>query len=190
MARIYTRTGDDGTTGLGSGERVSKSSLRIDAYGCVDELNSHLGRARADGLVGELETLVAEVQESLFVLGAELAAARRRGGGEEARLEIEEPSVRALEAAIDRLEAELEPLKHFILPAGSSGATQLHVARTVCRRAERAVVRLDAEEAVRSEAVRYLNRLSDLLFVMARYENARRGVEDVVWSPGPPRRRT
>ncbi|MGH9380261.1 MAG: cob(I)yrinic acid a,c-diamide adenosyltransferase [Thermoanaerobaculia bacterium] len=180
MARIYTRSGDDGSTGLGTGERVSKADLRIEAYGTVDELNSHLGRARVQELSPAVETLLAEVQGELFVLGAELAAAR---SGDRLELRIEQAAVDELEAAIDRFQEELEPLRHFILPGGTAAAAELHVARTVCRRAERGLVRLGAAEEVRPEAIRYLNRLSDLLFVLARYENAKAGVADVPWHP-------
>lgn len=184
MARIYTRSGDDGSTGLGSGERVSKADLRIEAYGTVDELNSHLGRVRAQQIDPRVDELLARVQAELFVLGAELAAARERQGRTE--LQIEEAAVGDLEATIDRLQEDLEPLRHFILPGGTAAAAELHVARTVCRRAERGLVRLGAAERVRPEAMRYLNRLSDLLFVMARHENARAGVADVPWQPTQP----
>lgn len=183
MARIYTRSGDDGSTGLGSGERVSKADLRIEAYGTVDELNSHLGRVRTQEVASEVDELLARIQGELFVLGAELAAARERR--ERTELRIEEAAIGDLEAAIDRLQEDLEPLRHFILPGGTAAAAELHVARTVCRRAERGLVRLAAAEEVRPEAMRYLNRLSDLLFVIARHENARAGVADMPWHPPP-----
>jgi cob(I)alamin adenosyltransferase len=172
--------GDDGETGLFGGARVSKASDRVDTYGTVDELNAVLGLARARGLAGELDATVVRVQSELFTLGAELATVP----GKEDKLGIAliaEPQVEALEAAIDAADAALPPLKTFVLPGGSEAAAALHLARTVCRRAERALVALSAREPVRPELVRYLNRLSDLLFTYARRANQLAAVDDVPW---------
>lgn len=181
--KIYTRTGDDGETGLWGGLRVAKDALRIHAYGTVDECNSALGLARASGLPTELDALAAELQSQLFVVGADLATP-----GEAATIpRVGEAEVAVLEEAIDRLESSIEPLKQFILPGGTAAAANLHLARTVCRRAERWVVSLAREEQVNPQASVYLNRLSDLLFVMARSANAAAGVADVPWeSPRRP----
>ncbi len=181
ITKVYTRSGDDGTTGLGGGQRVGKDSLRIEAYGTVDELNSVIGVALASELDGAIEAPLAAIQNELFHLGSDLCILEE----DKARMpvpRIEERHVVALETLMDRLSEELSPLENFILPGGSAGAAQLHVARTVCRRAERLVVALSREEAVGAWTVRYLNRLSDALFVMARYENKRRGVPDVLWN--------
>ncbi len=179
--KIYTRAGDDGTTGtLGPG-RVSKSDPRIEAYGSVDELNAALGVVRAadaaNWLMPDLET----IQRQLFQLGAELATTDVAMLGSLAR--VSDADITALEVTIDRLESELPPLKRFVLPSGAPLAAQLHVARTVCRRAERRVVALAAHAAVESRLARYLNRLGDLLFVMARWCNHRAGAGDVEWHP-------
>lgn len=178
--KIYTKTGDKGETGLFGGARVSKASDRVDAYGEVDELNSVLGLARAQKLDPDTDTLLAQVQSTLFNLGAELAT------DPESKVDVGVPAVQdadiePLEKAIDRCEAELAPLKAFVLPGGSEGAATLHLARTVCRRAERRLVALAADTALRPECIRYLNRLSDLLFVLARYQNHVSGVQDVPW---------
>jgi len=178
--KIYTKTGDGGETGLFGGARVSKAHDRVSAYGDVDELNSTLGWARAAGLPEDVDALLASLQSSLFDVGAELATVPEKR--EKVTLPaIDGARVEALEAAIDRFEEELEPLKTFILPGGTEGAARLHVARTVCRRAERAVVGLGRESEVRDVVLRFLNRLSDLLFVLARLTNARAGTEDVPW---------
>jgi cob(I)alamin adenosyltransferase len=176
--KIYTKTGDTGETGLFGGTRVSKASPRVAAYGDVDELNSALGLARVHRIDDERDALLGTIQIDLFDLGAELAA---RPGKKSAAPQIGDREIERLEAAIDRAEEELAPLTTFILPGGSPGAAHLHLARTVCRRAERAVVGLAAEDAPRPELIRYLNRLSDLLFVLARLANARAGVADVPW---------
>jgi cob(I)alamin adenosyltransferase len=186
LTRIYTRTGDAGETGLGAGGRLPKDHARIEAYGTVDELSSSLGVALAAGLDERLAAEVLRVQNELFHLGADLCVreedktnpdgtTRRPGPRIEAR------HVEALERTIDELNAALEPLANFVLPGGAAGAAHLHVARTVCRRAERLLVTLMREEAVGEHVLPYLNRLSDALFVMARWENRRRGVEDVLW---------
>ncbi len=180
ITRVYTRTGDDGTTGLGGGQRVPKDSLRIAAYGTVDELNSHVGAAVAAGVNEALAGPLAGIQNALFHLGSDLCILQE----EKAKMpvpQIEQRHVDGLEALMDRLSEELPPLENFILPGGCPAAAQLHVARTVCRRAERLVLALSRKEAVGPFTVKYLNRLSDALFVMARHENKRRGVPDVLW---------
>lgn len=180
--KIYTKTGDAGDTGLFGGARVSKADPRVEAYGDVDELNAHLGVARARGLDGDVDELLALIQAKLFDLGAELASAP--GSKASTMPRVSEDDVTHLEQAIDRFEAELEPLKSFILPGGTPAAAALHVCRTVARRAERRVVALTGETELRMEIVRYLNRLSDLFFVLARVENHRAGVADVPWTSG------
>ena len=185
LNRIYTRTGDDGSTALGSGERRPKFDLRIAAYGTVDETNAAIGIARLHlGSEAEVDAILARVQNDLFDLGADLAVPEK-GGGDKQRLRIIDSQVDRLEADIDKLNAELSPLKSFVLPGGAPAAAHLHLARTVCRRAERHVVELAArkDEQVSAPAVHYLNRLSDLLFVAARYVNGR-GSRDVLWVPG------
>lgn len=180
VSRVYTRTGDDGTTGLSGGRRVSKGALRVEVYGTVDELNATIGAAIAAGLDELLLEPLGRIQNELFHLGAKLSISH--GDGEEtAGPRIETSHVESLEALMDRLSEDLSPLENFILPGGSPGAAQLHVARTVCRRAERLAVALCREEQVSEAALAFLNRLSDALFVMARYENARRGEKDVLW---------
>jgi cob(I)alamin adenosyltransferase len=180
--RLYTKTGDDGTTGLFGGARVNKDSDRVDAYGTVDELNAVLGVARAAALPGELDALLSRVQSELFALGAEIACTP----GKEARLAsrpIGAEHIAGLERAIDETDAALPALQNFVLPAGSAGAAALHHARTVCRRAERLVLRAGRADPVRSELVVYLNRLSDLLFALARRANQLAGLPDVPWQP-------
>ena len=178
--RIYTRTGDDGTTGLGTGRRVSKTCLRIAAYGTADELNAHIGAVLAAQPVGELVEPLRRIQGELLCLGADLCVPEA-DKPESPVPEIESRHVEGLEQLIDGLSADLAPLKNFILPGGTPAAAALHVARTVCRRAERAVLTLAESEPVGDEVVRYVNRLSDALFVMARFENTRAGVAEDVW---------
>jgi cob(I)alamin adenosyltransferase len=180
ITKVYTRTGDDGTTGLGSGRRVPKDSLRIDAYGTVDELNSQIGVALAIGLDEEVSHALGAIQNELFHLGSDLCVLEE----EKERLPvpgISESHVLALESLMDRLSAELPPLTNFVLPGGSAGAAQIHVARTICRRAERLVIALSRNERVGRFIVQYLNRLSDALFVMARYDNRKRRVAEPLW---------
>jgi len=180
ITKIYTRGGDDGTTSLGSGKRVPKDSPRIEAYGTVDELSSQIGAALAAGIDDELVPLLAAIQNELFHLGSDLCIPEE----DKQKMpvpQIEEKHVLALETVLDRLTAEVGPLENFILPGGSPAAAQLHVARTVCRRAERLLVALGRDEPIGSETVRYLNRLSDALFVMARFENKQKGVNDSCW---------
>jgi cob(I)alamin adenosyltransferase len=180
ITRVYTRTGDDGTTSLGGGQRVAKDSPRIEAYGTVDELNSQIGAAVAAGLHETLRAPLAAIQNELFHLGSDLCILESDKAKRPAP-KIEERHVHALEEQMDRLSEELPPLENFVLPGGCPGAAALHVARTVCRRAERLVIALSRGEAVGPFTVTYLNRLSDALFVMARYENMKRGVPDVLW---------
>jgi cob(I)alamin adenosyltransferase len=181
ITKVYTRTGDDGTTGLGGGQRVGKDTPRIEAYGTVDELNSVIGVALAAGVNEAIAEPLSGIQNELFHLGSDLCILEE----DKPRLpvpRIEERHVVALEGLMDRLSEELPPLDNFILPGGAPGAAQLHVARTVCRRAERLLIALARTDAVGEWTVRYLNRLSDALFVMARHENKRRGVPDVLWN--------
>jgi cob(I)alamin adenosyltransferase len=180
ITKVYTRKGDDGMTGLGSGQRVRKHSKRIEAYGTVDELSSFLGLAVACGLSPQVAEDLTRIQNELFDLGSDLCVPQ----ADKERIPvsgIEPRHVEALERTIDRLQEVLGPLREFILPGGTQGAAHLHVARTVCRRAERLVVALAEEEAVGPCVVPYLNRLSDLLFVLARAENHARGQGDVFW---------
>jgi cob(I)alamin adenosyltransferase len=187
--RIYTRTGDRGETGLFGGGRVRKDDARVEAYGDVDELNSVLGVAVAalerEG-AGEVALGLRRIQSDLFTVGANLATpAPEDGGRASAHVPALEPArVEELERWIDRAEEELAPLKQFVLPGGSEAAAQLHVARTICRRAERRVVALAAGAHVGAEWITFLNRLSDLLFTLARLANHRAGVPDVPWTPG------
>jgi cob(I)alamin adenosyltransferase len=180
ITKVYTRTGDNGTTGLGAGGRVAKDSPRIEAYGTVDELNSQIGLVLASGVNDDIAAALRSIQNDLFHLGSDLCVPEEE---KERRPvpSIEERHVAGLESLMDRLSEELPPLENFVLPGGTPGAAQLHVARTVCRRAERLVVALARREPVGPHTVKYLNRLSDALFVMARHENKRRGVPDVLW---------
>ena len=180
--RIYTRTGDQGTTGLFGGGRVDKHHPRVEAYGDVDELNAALGLARSIELMPRIDEVLVPVQRDLFAIGARLATpdrAKMEQQLEKAR--IDEARIAQLERAIDDGEAELEPLRAFIIPGGTPKAAALHVARTVCRRAERRVVALAREIEIPALAVQYLNRLSDLLFVLARVANRRAGAGEVTW---------
>lgn len=180
-ANVYTRTGDDGTTGLGTGQRVPKTAPRITAYGTVDELNAHLGAALAAGPVTELRAPLRRIQGELLDLGADLCSGE---AGQDKRSEprIAARHVENLERLMDTLSERLTPLKGFILPGGTPAAVALHLARTVCRRTERAVVALAAAEPVAAQVIPYLNRLSDALFVMARFQNQQAGVADPVWN--------
>lgn len=186
--RIYTKSGDAGETGLFGGKRVRKDDRRVEAYGDVDELNAAIGNVRALKPDSDIDATLFRIQNDLFALGADLATPFESGGAHGSVIVKRmppEPAV-ALEQEIDRLEAELTPLKRFVLPGGTQLAASLHLARTVCRRAERSTVALadfEETEPINPEIVRYLNRLSDLLFVMARAANRRGGVEDVFWEP-------
>ncbi len=181
ITRVYTRTGDDGTTGLGGGQRVPKDSARIAAYGTVDELSSTIGVAVALGLDPKLAAALGRIQNELFNVGSDLCILEEDKAAMPVPV-VEERHVDALERLMDELQSELTPLENFILPGGTPGAAQLHVARTVCRRAEREVIHLSSQEPIGPWVVRYLNRLSDALFVMARYENLKRGEQDVLWN--------
>ena len=180
ITKVYTRGGDDGSTSLGSNRRVQKDHVRVQAYGDVDELNSSIGLVLTAGVSDDLREKLARIQNELFHLGSDLsvppddeyAASVPR---------IEPRHVESLEREMDEMMADLAPLENFVLPGGSEAAARLHLARTICRRAERWVVALAREEEVGAPAVHYLNRLSDALFVMARYENQAAGVEDVLW---------
>jgi cob(I)alamin adenosyltransferase len=178
--KIYTKTGDSGETSLFDSSRVSKADARVDAYGEVDELNACLGAARAAGLDDDLAAAVEAIQRELFAVGARLADPSARISARVTKAAIGDPEITRLETIIDRLETELPPLRRFILPGGSSSGALLHLARTVCRRAERRVVGLGAG-AVDAAVIVYLNRLSDLLFVMARAANHRAGVPETEW---------
>jgi cob(I)alamin adenosyltransferase len=188
LNRIYTRTGDDGTTSLGTGARRKKYDLRVEAYGTVDEANAVIGLVRLHtagdaALDAALDTALGRIQNDLFDVEADLCLAEKGPGG--ARLTVTDAQVAWLEAEIDRLNAELEPLKSFILPGGSPASAYLHLARTVCRRAERIMVELKdkAGEEVSAPSLKYINRLSDYLFVAGRYANDK-GTGDVLWAPG------
>jgi len=181
ITRVYTRTGDDGTTGLGSGRRVPKNALRIEAYGTIDELNAHIGTVLAAGPAPELVEPLRRIQNELFHLGADLSIPEAdKPKHPSPRLSAQH--VTALENCLSSLNQDLPALKNFVLPGGTPVAAFLHVARTVCRRAERIVVALAAQEPVGADNVPYLNRLSDLLFVMARFHNQKCGVSDPTWN--------
>jgi cob(I)alamin adenosyltransferase len=187
LNKIYTRTGDAGTTALGSGERVPKHALRIAAYGTVDETNAQVGMARVHLGAGDpgLDGKLVRIQNDLFDLGADLCVPARGRKPEPEPLRISEAQVKRLEEEIDEMNAELHSLRSFVLPGGAPAAAALHVARTVCRRAERLMVELAAEpnEPVSEPALKYVNRLSDYFFVASRYVNDR-GESDVLWVPG------
>jgi cob(I)alamin adenosyltransferase len=183
--KIYTRTGDAGETGLFDGTRVSKADPRVDAYGAIDETNAWLGLARASGLDAELAGMLETIQRDLFAVGARLADPAQRIAERVTKAAVRPEAIAQMEGWIDTLERDLPPLRRFILAGGSPAGAALHLARTVCRRAERSVVALGnkekAKEAVSEPARRYLNRLSDLLFVTARVLNRAAGVGDVQW---------
>ncbi len=176
--KIYTKTGDGGQTSLFGGGRVSKSSPRLDAYGTIDELNSAIGLARSFGLSKEGERMADVIQDDLFVLGADLATPP---GSKAVTKRISGTRVAQLEHFIDGIEDTLPELRFFILPGGSQAAAALHLARTVCRRAERLLVEARHQEEISDDCLQYLNRLSDLLFVMARYENHQSGIIEKQW---------
>ncbi len=180
ITKVYTRTGDDGTTGLGSGTRVAKTDARIVAYGTVDELNSHVGVVLALPVADKIREPLRRIQNELFHIGADLCVPESEKG-QWPMPRVEGRHVDALEQLMDALSEELEPLKNFVLPGGTPAAAALHVARTVCRRAERDVLALAARESVAPDTVHYLNRLSDALFVMARYDNKVAGVPEPTW---------
>jgi cob(I)alamin adenosyltransferase len=186
LNRIYTRTGDDGTTALGNGERRPKYDLRVAAYGTVDEVNAAIGMARLDtGADQRVDAMLARIQNDLFDLGADLCSPDKGKGPGGERLAIVDAQVARLEQEIDALNGELTPLRSFVLPGGTPAAAALHVARTVCRRAERMIVELSLRpgESVSAAVLKYVNRLSDFLFVASRYVNDK-GARDVLWVPG------
>jgi cob(I)alamin adenosyltransferase len=188
LNKIYTRTGDDGTTGLGTGERRKKYDLRIAAYGTIDEANAAIGIARLSTAGdAELDAALSRIQNDLFDVGADLCTPEQRKGKGPcgARLTVTAKQVAWLETEIDRLNAELAPLRSFVLPGGSAAAAGLHLARTVCRRAERLIAELKNKrgESVGADVLKYVNRLSDYLFVASRYAN-NKGAGDVLWKPG------
>lgn len=180
LTKLYTRKGDDGSTALGSGRRIQKDALRVCCYGTVDEANSALGVALAHGLSPRLIEMVSVIQNELFHVGSDLCFT------EEDKHTVQIPQigktqVKRLESWIDELNATVGPLANFILPGGSTGSAHLHLARTICRRAEREVTTLKRQEPIGAFVLPYLNRLSDLLFVMARFENKERGVPEPLW---------
>jgi cob(I)alamin adenosyltransferase len=186
LNKIYTRTGDDGTTALGSGERRKKYDLRVAAYGTLDEANAAIGIARLHtGGDAALDAALGRIQNDLFDVGADLTTPGKGKGPGGARLTVTAAQVAWLEGEIDRLNAELQPLRSFVLPGGSAAAAYLHLARTICRRAERLIAELKdkPDESVGAEVLQYVNRLSDFLFVASRYANGK-GEGDVLWQPG------
>ena len=186
LNRIYTRTGDDGTTALWTGDRRKKYDIRIAAYGTLDEANAVIGLARLATVDDDvLDPMLARIQNDLFDVGADLCMPHGGKGPGGARLTVTDAQVAWLEQQIDRLNTDLAPLRSFVLPGGSPGAAYLHLARTVCRRAERLMVELGdkAGESVTPAALKYINRLSDFLFVAARHANDK-GARDVLWHPG------
>jgi len=180
MPRMYTRTGDKGETGLFSGERVPKSSLRVDAYGAVDELSSWIGYTRSLLDDNEIDAILERIQRDLFLVGAELATRPKESSAQ--KVQVTQAMVKLLEEEIDRLDAGLPPLSTFIVPGGTSAAAALQVARTIARRAERRTVTLAQSETLNPALVPYLNRLSSLLFVLARVVNMRAGIEEKKWA--------
>ena len=186
LNKIYTRTGDDGSTGLGSGERRKKYDLRVAAYGTLDEANAAIGIARlhTSGDV-TLDAALSRIQNDLFDVGADLCTPGKGRGPDGARLTVTQAQVDWLESEIDRLNDALAPLKSFVLPGGTPAAAYLHLARTICRRAERLIAELKDKpgESVGAEVLQYVNRLSDFLFVAGRYANGK-GARDVLWQPG------
>lgn len=185
LNKIYTKTGDAGTTALASGERRPKHDLRVEAYGTVDETNAVVGLARQATTAAhpELDAVLARIQNDLFDLGADLATPESDEPPAYPPLRVTDAQVSAIEAAIDRFNADLSPLRSFVLPGGSPAAAQLHLARTVSRRAERLMTELASRETVSRPALVYMNRLSDFFFVAARWANDK-GAADVLWVPG------
>ena len=177
MVKIYTKTGDDGTTGLIGGTRVKKTDLRIVAYGSVDEANSSIGVVLSDDLDPDIRRMLTKIQNDLFVVGSDLANPDMTVSGSR----VTEEMVENIEGFIDSLELELDPINYFILPGGSPAAAQLHMTRAICRRAEVNAIKVSEHESINSACLIYLNRLSDLLFVMARTANKRKKMEDIAW---------
>ena len=179
--KIYTKTGDEGKTSLFGGQRVLKDDLRIESYGTTDELNALIGVVLSESLTAEISELLIQIQNDLFIVGAELATPLETRTEKSIIPELNNKSIELLENANDEIDEKLPPLKNFILPSGVRSASLLHFARTVCRRAERNVVKLAKEVELNENVVMYLNRLSDLLFVLARNENIRTSTEEVEW---------
>jgi cob(I)alamin adenosyltransferase len=177
--KIYTRTGDDGTTGLQGGTRVSKSNLRIKAYGLVDEINAKIGVIISNKIDKDVNDLLVKIQNDLFVLGSDLS----NSDLSDKKNRVTEEMIKNLEKNIDQFEKELTPITNFILPGGHLLASIIHEARTITRRAETELISLDEKEKVNKECKKYLNRLSDLLFVISRTINKRKGVNDIIWKP-------
>lgn len=182
LNKIYTRTGDKGDTALGSGARVRKYHLRVNAYGTVDETNAAIGLARLH-TDGDADKMLARIQNDLFDLGADLCRPEDDSAGSEQALRVTPDQVARLEQEIDGMNAELTPLNSFVLPGGGPASAHLHLARTICRRAERLTVELAEHETIGEAALQYLNRLSDHLFVFSRYLNGK-GAGDILWQPG------
>lgn len=178
--KIYTKTGDDGTTGLVGGTRVKKYDLRLEAYGTIDELNAAIGMLRSLENDEDIRELLVRIQNKLFNIGSRLAS-DEKGEAFTAELAIKTEDVQVLEQAIDRFESKLPELRHFILPGGDQVVAQCHVSRTICRRAERRIVEFAEHSAVESELIKYINRLSDFLFVLARFTGFRKGVDETRW---------
>ena len=173
--RIYTKTGDGGETGLAGGGRLKKNHYRIEAYGTIDELNAHLGNVRSKNPPAEIGIILERIQSSLFIIGGQVASSVAT------KIQIQPNDVAFLEVSIDEITEKLPPLKNFVLPGGSSISSELHIARTVCRRAERRIVSLDEKESIDPTILEFLNRLSDLLFVLARFANEQAGVKEIIW---------
>ncbi len=179
--KIYTKTGDSGTTSLFGGKRVSKSELRIEAYGTVDELNAHIGLVRDQPVNAATKDVLIEIQDRLFTIGSILAT--EPGNTRVKTPTLAEADIQFLEKQIDNMEATLPPMKSFVLPGGHPSVSFCHIARTVCRRAERLVIALNQQESVDQLAIKYLNRLSDYLFVLSRYIGSELGAEETPWKP-------
>jgi len=179
--KIYTKTGDSGQTGLFGGKRVEKNNRRIEAYGTIDELNSIVGLVLCEKVESKTKTVLTSIQNSLFIIGSELATPSDVKSS--AIQSISENEIQNIEKYIDDLDDELTPLKNFILPGGCKSAAILHFARTVCRRAERRIVDINSNEEVNSNIIKYINRVSDLLFVLARYENQKKSTSEIEWKP-------
>ncbi len=180
--KIYTKTGDDGTSSLFGGKRVKKTDPRLEAYGTVDELNSFLGLALVQIKSDEIKQFISQLQNKLFSIGARLATPCDQIEKLKNSEQISDDDVNHIEIKIDELESQLEPIKNFIIPGGSIGANQLHTARAICRRCERRIIAIDSEENNLDILIKYINRLSDYLFVAARYENKINNVEDIIWN--------
>jgi cob(I)alamin adenosyltransferase len=181
--KIYTKSGDKGETGLFGGERVSKDSLRIEAYGTVDELNSFIGLAIIESGTEEIKKLLQEIQNTLFVAGSDLSAPDNETNQKHNILRINDKHIKDIETEIDKFESKLDEIRNFILPGGCKSAAILHICRAVCRRAERRVVSLNNVMKIGNDIIIFLNRLSDLFFVLARYENKTAGIPDIIWNP-------